>query len=115
MKTKLIFGVLSGLFLLDVAFAIPMSKTQAEAPSASQNEKYDGDCTGDETEGRCADKCPTGSYSMGYGQDGQLICRLEPTGCPYADSVPLGAECDKLAPEQASITPEVSTDELGGK
>lgn len=44
--------------------------------------------------------CPTGSYDIGISKDGQLICKLEPTGCPYGDSIPLGADCDKHAPIQ---------------
>lgn len=45
------------------------------------------------------DGCPDGSYNIGLEkQEGQPICKLEPTGCPYGDSIPLGPECDKHAP-----------------
>lgn len=39
--------------------------------------------------------CPSGSYLIGYDKDGvNPICKLEPTGCPFGDSVPL----DKCTP-----------------
>lgn len=31
-----------------------------------------------------AAQCPAGSYSIGDGR-----CKLEPTGCPYGDSIPI--------------------------
>lgn len=66
--------------------------------------KYDAPCTGHETAGRCADKCPEGSYLIGFEHDGSAVCKLEPTGCPYGDSIPLGPQCDKQAPA-ASVKP----------
>jgi len=48
-----------------------------------QAEKYDGDCTGTETVGRCADK----------------YIPHTPTGCPYGDSIPL--DSPKCVPEQS--------------
>lgn len=45
MKTKLIFGVLSGLLLLDVAFAIPAVKSHAEAPVCDDKSYLDTDGT----------------------------------------------------------------------
>lgn len=65
------------------------------------NDKYDGNCTGYETAGRCSDKCADpASYMIGFDKEtGQAICKVV-TACPYADSVPLGAACDKLAPVQ---------------
>lgn len=45
--------------------------------------------------------CPKGSYSIGKDKDGvHEICKLEPTGCPYGDSIPLGPECDKFKPAE---------------
>lgn len=42
-----------------------------------------------------ADPCPEGSYLIGYNKNGEEpICKLEPTGCPFGDSVPL----DKCTP-----------------
>lgn len=40
--------------------------------------------------------CPAGSYDIGITKDGQSICKLEPTGCPYGDSIPL--DSPKCAP-----------------
>jgi len=45
-------------------------------------------------------QCPAGSYSIGENKNGDLICKLEPTGCPYGDSIPLGPDCDKHAPQK---------------
>lgn len=86
--------------------------------------KYDGDCPASATAGRCADKCPDGSYLLVYGKDdGQPVCKMNPTGCPYGDSVPLGPECDKLTPAPTdtetpplvSDTPVPAVYPLGGK
>lgn len=38
--------------------------------------------------------CPPGSYNIGTKDGVNPICKLEPTGCPFGDSVPL----DKCAP-----------------
>lgn len=40
------------------------------------------------------DGCPDGSYNIGIEKDGNPICKLEPTGCPWGDSVPM----DKCSP-----------------
>lgn len=52
------------LFIATVALAIGIVgmftvfpvQTQPQPASAQQSDKYDGDCTGNETAGRCADK-----------------------------------------------------------
>lgn len=49
-------------------------------------------------------RCPAGSYEIGE-KDGQAICKLEPTGCPYGDSIPLGPECDKHAESHKEGSP----------
>lgn len=41
--------------------------------------------------------CPAGSYSIGIDENGQHICKQEPTGCPYGDSIPMDM-CDKFVP-----------------
>ena len=51
--------------------------------------------------------CPDGSYDIGASKDDELICKLEPTGCPYGDSIPLGPECDKHAPQVKAEVKEV--------
>lgn len=39
--------------------------------------------------------CPNGSYPIDMGE---IICKVEPTGCPYGDSIPLDStKC--VAPE----------------
>lgn len=41
------------------------------------------------------DGCPAGSYNIGSKEPGgEPICKLEPTGCPWGDSVPM----EKCAP-----------------
>lgn len=35
------------------------------------------------------DGCPDGSYNIGITKDGNPLCKLEPTGCPWGDSIPL--------------------------
>ena len=43
------------------------------------------------------DGCPDGSYNIGVEKiEGEIICKLEPTGCPYGDSIPL--DSPKCAP-----------------
>lgn len=39
--------------------------------------------------------CSAGSYEIGREDNGTPICKNEPTGCPYGDSIPLGPDCDK--------------------
>lgn len=116
-----------GLFLGAVALSIIssslltafMPQSRPQPTSASQSDKYDGDCTGQETEGRCADKpliCPEGSYLLDYNDKGEPICKADPTGCPYGDSIPLGPECDKHAPaNQPQAAPVKNSVQCGGK
>lgn len=35
------------------------------------------------------DGCPDGSYNIGTKDGVNPICKLEPTGCPWGDSIPL--------------------------
>lgn len=56
MKRKLFLGAIAGAFLIvGIASALP-PETRTHPASATQSDKYDGDCTGNETAGRCADK-----------------------------------------------------------
>lgn len=65
--------------------------------------------------------CPAGSYDIGISKDGSPLCKLEPTGCPYGDSIPMDM-CDKFKAqvepvqpvEQAVIVPAEHV-ECGGK
>lgn len=44
--------------------------------------------------------CPNGSYQIGKEEGtNKPICKLEPTGCPYGDSIPLD-QCDKFKPQE---------------
>lgn len=65
--------------------------------------------------------CPAGSYNIGASKNGEVICKLEPTGCPYGDSIPLGPDCDKhkpAEPQAVQPAPEPIVEEpieYGGK
>lgn len=65
------------------------------------------------TETEYVDPCPEGSYNIGESkQDGEVICKLEPTGCPYGDSIPLGPDCDKHAPQPTGTTADSDKGEV---
>lgn len=56
-------------------------------------------------------QCPVGSYNVGNDMNGP-ICKLEPTGCPYGDSIPLGPTCDKFAPaDEPTIKDDIEIEE----
>lgn len=85
---------------------------------AYADSKYDGDCQPGDTAGRCSDKCPPGEYQQGVDKDtGAAVCSAPPTGCPYAERVPVGPQCDRLAPQhdQQTVTPPVIPAGFGGK
>lgn len=48
--------------------------------------------------------CPAGSYDIGISKDGSPICKLEPTGCQYGDSIPMDM-CDKFKPQVEPVQP----------
>lgn len=50
------------------------------------------------------EECPAGSYPIS-GKNEELICKLEPTGCPYGDSIPLEF-CDKFKPAEPEVVHE---------
>jgi len=63
--------------------------------------------------------CPAGSYNIGTKDGINPICKLEPTGCPYGDSIPLDM-CDKFKPAEPvrQDPPEVLSETIiqeGGK
>lgn len=106
-KDKIQLAVIWGLAIVcwtaafvayEIYTSTPASAASIEQPSNYYvNDKYDGDCDPTATDGRCADKCPAGSYEIGIEKEtGQAICKLEPTGCPYGDSIPL--DSPKCAP-----------------
>jgi hypothetical protein len=49
--------------------------------------------------------CPEGTTTLEL--DERILCKISPTGCPYGDSIPLGPECDKHAPETIENSPNV--------
>lgn len=42
-------------------------------------------------------ECPAGSYNINTKDE--PICKLEPTGCPYGDSIPLDVCFEKFKPQ----------------
>ncbi len=56
-------------------------------------------------------ECPAGSYEIGRSDKDMPICKKEPTGCPYGDSIPLGPDCDKHAPAPVVYNEANQTDE----
>jgi len=86
------------VFHADWIVAGPQKVNAQSIPS----DKADEECTGQETAGRCADKCPNQTDTLqGYDKEtGAAVCRSAPTGCQYGDSIPM-SECDKFAPQQA--------------
>lgn len=92
MRIKLTLAVLGAVLVLGGVNINSPVKYAPQPVLASASDKEDEDCTGLETEGRCADKCPVGYFMRGG-------C-VRVTGCPYGDSIPLGPECDKHAPQE---------------
>jgi len=52
--------------------------------------------------------CPPGSFEVGQIEEGVPICKLEPTGCPYGDSIPMD-ECDKFKEPESEVVLEQPT------
>jgi len=55
-----------------------------------------------------ANPCPSGSYQIDV-RDGKPLCKLEPTGCPYGDSIPLdspkcAAPVESKPPKQKAMS-----------
>lgn len=126
MKTsKLILAVLSvSILIVGVSVALP-PEAKPQPASAQQSDKYDGDCTGHETAGRCADKCPLdtdqGAYHLqGYDKEtGAAVCGFTYFNeCPYAAGYSAtDPMCDKLGAEQQAtqpITTAPPTNQCGG-
>jgi hypothetical protein len=47
--------------------------------------------------------CPTGSYSIG-GTIDNPVCKAQPTGCVYGDSIPLDQCTEKSGPAEVAPT-----------
>jgi hypothetical protein len=90
-QLTIIYGLLFVLLLATwIAYSIWVNTPVAHAASEEQTSGFY------ET-----DRCPAGSYEIGE-RDGQAICKLEPTGCPYGDSIPL--DSPKCAPPEDPAT-----------
>lgn len=120
-KSKFKLAIASTL-ILAIAFCAVSGVRVSVQPNAAHadtptSDKYDGDCTGHETAGRCADKCPGDTsegtyYLQGYDKEtGAAVCRLEYfNACPYADSIPATDPlCAKLQEQQTTSDPQPVT------
>jgi hypothetical protein len=58
--------------------------------------------------------CPEGYYEIAKEDDGDPVCKAEPTGCPYGDSIPLGPDCDKHKPAESIAEPVNQNKFIGG-
>lgn len=86
----LFIAVLSALLLLGAAFTISRPESVPALTQQSQVGNPDAEC-------------PAGSYPIDH-KDGAPICKAEPTGCPYGDSIPL--DSPKCAPANNSVEGE---------
>jgi hypothetical protein len=91
----------------------------APAHVYADSAKGQGDCPTAppfDTTGRCADKCPNPTDNLvGFDKEtGVAICNAAPTGCPYGDAVPLGPECDRLAPQQPPQPVDITVGPVAG-
>lgn len=111
MKTnKIIIGAIVAFMVLGGVATACTPKTPLELNLDSQSAKSDKDCTGLETVGRCADKCPNiTDILLGFEpqhhtaicqevkfvcpdntipvDEPNHVCKPQPTGCPYADGI----------------------------
>lgn len=53
---------------------------------------------------KALEACPPGTDNIGIDSEGNLICKNQPSGCPYGDNIPLDSpKC--AAPPSQTITP----------
>lgn len=79
-KTKLFLVVLTSLWLISAIMLNHAPERLAGHASAAE------------------DSCPAGTYELGPDKiTGEPVCKADPTGCPYGDSIPID-ECSKFAP-----------------
>ena len=97
---------LTGKAIYVIFLALAAAFLMVAVPATGASDKNPAECTGLETSGSCIDKCSPTYHLQGYTDAGLAICSAPPTGCPYGDHVPLGADCDKLAPKPAAAEPE---------
>lgn len=101
------------IVLAIMALALLIVGVEAVLPAETRPQPADASDT--------VSECPAGSYNIGISKDGSPICKLEPTGCPYGDSIPMDM-CDKFKPEVEPLQPieqpviePVKPIECGGK
>lgn len=71
---KLLLGIGLGIGVVIALVLAPIGFEPVERTSATSN----------------VASCPDGSYAIGYDTDGiTAICKKEPTGCPFGDSIPI--------------------------
>lgn len=107
MKKLLLGGLSAAIFALGVMTVLPVQPPEPPVSAQQASDKYDGDCTGRETQGRCADKCPPntdkGAYFLrGYDDNGAAICAFSwYNACPYVEAVPADDPmCEKARQDQ---------------
>lgn len=124
-KYTILAGLSAAIIAVGIMTVLPVQSRPQPAAAADVSDKYDGDCTGHETAGRCADKCPADTadgvyYLQGYDKEtGAAVCKLSYYhACPYADSVsaddPLCAKLQAQQPAQQPSTPAVPDNQCGG-
>lgn len=94
----------------DVAAAPTFDHSQCQYPDRQSN-PVDGCDNSDPACGEiakgaseCPADCPAGTFWRGG-------C-VKVTGCPYGDSIPLGPECDKFAPQPTGTTADSDKGEV---
>lgn len=103
--TKPFKATVVAVLLLAALVIVPAFNAGPQRASAAESDKGQDQCTGHETSGRCADKCPNWTDTLlGFTDDGVAICKAARTGCPYGDSVPL-EKCEAPKPEPVEIIP----------
>lgn len=80
-----LFIVVIGLVFIFLIY--PRSDIEALHEPQHQSNCIDAECSNHHGK---PDPCPEGTYEIGVTPDNlQRICKDEPTGCPYGDSIPL--------------------------
>lgn len=117
---KLLTGLLVVQLVIFGTLVLAPAQTRTQPASAQQqSDKYDGDCTGQETQGRCADKCPPPTaegvyFERGRGPNGQLACGFAYyNACPYMEGA--SATDPKCEKARLSQQPPEPVQDWGGK
>lgn len=118
LRKALLAGLGVVILIVGVSVAMPV-QTHPQPANAAQSDKYDGDCTGNETAGRCADKPLVFDHSNCQYPDRTTN---PPNGCDNSDpcdpaNVKGGSgECkDNNENHTPIVTPAPAKAECGGK